>query len=160
MNSSSKTILAAFLLSSWLLAQPITVPALGPRFKQTRERVNVLFQYRDGSYPALDPEINLFRPLPDLAVRPAAPKEILPSAQSGDADESLLNQALVSFKKGGGGIVIASGHAHLTFNQKIYKEGDYISVGVGNKLLRILISRITTNSVTLNLNDTEAVWRF
>ena len=60
---------------AFLAAQPVTVPTLGPRYKQTRERAEVLFGHRGGDYPLPDPS---FAILQVPAVVPSAPTQ--PSA--------------------------------------------------------------------------------
>jgi hypothetical protein len=161
--TANKLASVLVLLSSTLLAQPVTVPALGPRFKQTRERIDSLFQQRDPnrSLPDQQPTTNLFRPLLDSEnSRPVPSTQATSTEPREDIDETVLNQALLILKKGGGGIVTVMGRTHLTYNQKIYKEGDYISVALGDRLRRILIRGISTNSVTLALHDSQVVWRF
>ena len=141
-------------------AQPIAVPALGPRFKQTHERAEALFGPRNGTHPLPDAQLNLFRASADIApprVTPAAgeaPRPVLP------ADQTILQEALAALKKGGGGLVAIGGRTHLTFNQKVYKDGDSLSIPVRGKAVEIHITRISSSSVILSLNESEVVWWF
>lgn len=153
------TVCILIIFAGTAPAQPITVPSLGPRFKQTRERVDTLFGPRDASRPPPDPQLNLFRAPSEAAIPRTAPRTRAPVNHAA-SDEFVLQEALAVLKKGGGGIVMLGDRTRLTFNQKIYRDGDYLVVQVRGSVIRLKIVLITSNSVTLALNESETVWRF
>ena len=137
--------------------QPVTVPALGPRYKQTRERAEILFGHRNGSYPLPDPRVSLFQ----------TPVEAIPSTQPGKtpvpepvgSDETRLAEALAALK-GGGGFLTTEAGTYLTVGTNRYREGDSLPVSVRSGTVELRIVRISGNSATVALNQTEAVLRF
>lgn len=142
-------------------AQPVTVPTLGPRFKQTRERTEILFGHRNGSFPLPDARAGLFQLPPDTT--PAAtPATKNPSTEKPVAsDETLLNEILaVLTKSKGGGLVLVANRTVLTYGQKVYREGDILPVLMRGEKVHVRITRISSNSVTLALRDNEVIWRF
>jgi hypothetical protein len=157
----SRALLCALLFFSAgrAAAEAIVVPALGPRFKQTRERTDALFGLRTGTLPPSDSQTNLFRASAELTP-PRQTTQIDVSRSNQPSDETILQEALAALKKGGGGLVALGGRYHLTFNQKVYKDGDVILVPVRGRSVEIRIIRVSVGSVTLALNDNEVVWWF
>jgi hypothetical protein len=150
----------SLLGAAGLSAQPVTVPALGPRYKQTRERVEILFGRRDGSYPLPDVRTPLFQTAADSpsAGNPAPKPDRDEPEQS---DEFRLAEAVAVLKNSGtGGLVSSGGRTIFTYGRKPYKEGDPLGVVLRGGTVVLRITRITTTSVTLTLNGKEAVWRF
>jgi hypothetical protein len=144
-----------------LAAQPVTVPALGPRYKQTRERAEILFGARNGSFPVPDARIGLFQPPTETSpsVTQAAKSPVIEKPVA--SDETLLNEILAMLTKSkGGGLVAVGNRTVLTFGQNVYREGDILAVPMREGPVRVRITRISGNSVTLALNDSEVVWRF
>lgn len=138
------------------LAQPVLVPTLGPRYKQTRDRVEEMFRYRNGKAPELDPKVNLFRisshntEAPDIPVQtkqePAAP------------DEVILKLAIATLKAG---TVIKDGRAYLVVDGvRRYEEGDFVTATVRGKPVRLLVKRVGQNTATLAYNSAETVAKF
>jgi hypothetical protein len=144
-----------------LAAQPVTVPTLGPRFKQTRERAEILFGHRNASVPLPDARAGLFQP-PAETTPPVAPTTKNPSPEKPIAsDATLLNEILaVLTKSKGGGLVLVANRTVLTYGQKVYRDGDILPVAMRGGTVQVRITRISSNSVTLSLNDHEVVWRF
>lgn len=144
-----------------LAAQPVTVPTLGPRYKQTRERAEILFGRRNGNLPLPDPAAALFQTAvettPTTTPTPKNPATEKPVA----SDESLLNEILALLTKTkGGGLVLVGNRTVLTYGQKVYREGDILPVPIRGENVHVRITRISGNAVTLSLNDNEVVWRF
>lgn len=144
-----------------LAAQPVTVPTLGPRYKQTRERAEILFGHRNGALPLPDARTGLFQ-TPVEMVQPVTPNPRNPLTEKPVAsDETLLNEILAVLTKGkGGGLVLVGNRTVLTYGQKVYREGDILPVPVKGENVHVRITRILGNAVTLSLNDNEVVWRF
>jgi hypothetical protein len=137
-------------------AQPIAVPALGPRYKQTRERIDALFQYRNGTYALPDTAQNPFRtgeiaqttPTPDTAKRDPVPP---------DSDDAILRKAIASIQLARmevGGVSI------LVANRKQYKAGDSISIRFRDHTVNILVKDISPIGVTLSYNTVESFQSF
>ncbi|MEO7414691.1 MAG: hypothetical protein ABIZ81_15180 [Opitutaceae bacterium] len=154
-----RTIICGTLLTvASAAAQPVTVPALGPRFKQTRERAEVMLGRRNGSYPAPDVNLSLFQ-TPVTATVTSANTE--PEPEPVGSDETLLAEAFATLTKGKGGILVTpDGRAHLTVGPKTYRQGENLPVVLRTGTIDLRIARITGNSVTLTLNESEVVWRF
>ena len=155
---------AALLGTGGVQVQPVTVPTLGPRYKQTRERADILFGRRDGSYPLPDPRFGVFQgpaePPPPVASTPKS----TPTQKPPGYDEALLEEVLAVLTKGnrgkGGIVVTPTGRTVLTVGQRVYREGDTLSVPVRGTNVEVRIARISGNSVTLALNENEVFWRF
>ncbi len=140
-------------------AEVITVPALGPRFKQTRERIADLFQNRNGTYPVPDPRQNPFRTGTDPVGESTPTATAVPAAAlSPDSDAAILRQGIATIKVGGW--LVNRGVPYVTINQRSYKEGDVILVRVQAKAVYLRVKGITQNTVTLTLNEAELTLRF
>jgi hypothetical protein len=153
---SPRLVCVSLLALGSLAAQPVTVPMLGPRFKQTRERAEVLFGRRNGAYPRPDAGVNLFQSPAETVRSPDTPE---PGPVG--SDEMLLSEAVAVLKRGGGGTVLApNGSMLLSVAGKSHGEGDSISVPLRTGTIDLRIIRISGKNVTLRLNQSEAVLRF
>jgi hypothetical protein len=140
------------------LAQPILVPTLGPRFKQTRDRVEEMFRYRNGKAPELDPKVNLFRISSHNTESPEVPVQT--TKQEPEApDEVILKLAIATLKAAT--IITGDGRAYLVVDgKKRYEEGDFITATVRGKPVRLLVKRVGQNTATLAYNSAETVAKF
>lgn len=138
-------------------AEAIKPPFLGPRFKQTRERTEALFKDQATSNAAGELPTSLFRfsPPPTASVEntPQNEKPIV-------SDETILNEVLATLKKGGGGQMTRDGRTVVTFNQKVYKAGDSISVALPAGPVQVQVVMIARKTVTLGLNESQIMWAF
>jgi hypothetical protein len=144
------------LATAWSAqAQPVSVPALGPRYKQTHERIEALFQYRNGTYALPDTKLNPFRsgelamtqPTPDLK-REQPPQ---------DSDDAVLRRAismlqLARMEFGGVSILVA--------NQKPFKAGETMPVRFRDRTVQIVVKDITPAGVTLVYGTAESFQSF
>jgi hypothetical protein len=136
--------------------QPITVPSFGPRFRQIRERAEVLFGRRDGAFPPPDARLNLFQnPEGTVIVQQGKVPELEPMG----SDETLLNEAVAALK-GKGGFAIQGNRTFFAVGGKNYGEGDSISVPLRAGPVLLRVTRISRSGVTLTLNQVEAEIRF
>lgn len=138
-------------------AQPVTVPSLGPRYKQTRERVEELFRYRNGNVPPPDPKLDLFRvvpysgsPPPELPTPTKVEEKSLP-------DEVLLKLAVATIKAG---TVTQGGRSYLIANKKRYEAGDFVVTVVRGKPVRLQLKYVAHNTATFAYGEAEMVASF
>lgn len=131
-------------------AQPITVPALGPRFKQTRERIDAIFKYRTGEDSVPDPKLNLFR----TATAPATAPEI-PDVRKNepvDSDEVILQQTVASLRRSN---MKRGDQLLLLINQKTYQEGSIVPTRYKDRPVLLEIKAVSENSVTFGYNQAQ-----
>ncbi|MEO6567680.1 MAG: hypothetical protein ABIO94_02870 [Opitutaceae bacterium] len=137
-------------------AQPVAVPAFGPRFKQIRERADVMLGRRNGSTPPLDTNINLFQ-TPNTPT--ASPADNTPEPEPVGSDDTLLAEALVVLK-GKVNTMVREGRSVVSVGPTSYREGESLPVQLRTGKINLRITRITANSVTLALNESVKVFRF
>ncbi|HEX2853799.1 MAG TPA: hypothetical protein VHO24_11215 [Opitutaceae bacterium] len=154
---SARCFLAWVVFGACVVAQaePVVVPMLGPRYKQTRERIEVLFRYRNGDLPPLDTSVNLFRIAPHSSAPPELPQTKV--EEPAPPDEMILKLAVATLKAG---TVTARGRSYLVINKKQYEEGDFIPTLVRGKTVRLLLKRVSQNTATLSYNGVEMVASF
>lgn len=131
---------------------PLTVPSFGPRFKEIHERIDALYQYRNGNYPPPDPSLNLFR----SATERAAPVEIAKEATPVEAPpdpEAVVRQAITTLR--GGIIKPFIGRAYFVANNKRYVEGDAFTARFRDKPVSIRVKKIEEKSVILSYENTD-----
>ena len=151
-----------------------TTPAdslLKTRFRRVRSDMDALYHFRTKP-AAFDAEWNPFR-VPAgvelsaegaVASAPNASKVTVPEIpptgpMAQDYAQNLLRSAVATMKIGG--VVILNGAIQLTVDGKLHKEGDVFPTRVQNakgqgRTLMIGIKRLTTESVTLVLEDPQA----
>ncbi len=159
MNAHPRSIaLLLVLVGVHANAQPVTVPALGPRYRQTRERIDALFQYRNGTYPLSDPSRDLFRfgdaPPPQISTE-ANKLDLTPS----DSDDAILRRAITGFNLGRIG---QGGVSYVTVNEKRYKEGESVPTRLRDrdKPVFLFVKYVTLTSVTFSYHTAEQVIQF
>jgi hypothetical protein len=140
------------------LSPPPTAPNFGPRFRQTRERADVLLGHRDGSYPVPDPRANLFQAPAEASL--ATQTANTPDPEPAGSDETLLADAVNALKASRGGFVSLNGIAYLSVGTQRYREGDSLSVPLRSGIIEIRVISIGSKSAILRLNDVEATLRF
>jgi len=151
-----------------------TAPAdslLRTRFRRVRGEMDALYHYRTKPAP-FDAQWNPFR-VPagvelsgetSVATSPGPSKVAVPDIppsgpMAADYAQNLLKSAVASMKIGG--VVILNGAIQLTVDGRLHKEGDVFSTRIQNsrgqgRTLVIGIKRLTTESVTLILEDPQA----
>lgn len=151
----AQRVVTFFVFGACLLAsaQPIVVPSLGPRYKQTRERVDELFRYRNGTLPVPDPQLNLFRVAAYNSVFPELPVQTRVD-EPAVSDEMILKLAVATLK---GGTLTVGGRSYLTINQKRHTEGDIIVIRVRDRPVSLLLKHLTPNSATFSYKSAEIV---
>lgn len=130
-------------------AGPVAVVSFGPRFKEIRERIDALYQYRTGKTPPPDQQVNLFRLPAEHVVTPVpnqTPVEPPPDS------EAILRQTLANLK---GGIVNFGGTAYFVTSRKNYQEGDVLALRYKDKQVAIVIRRVTATGVMFALDTAE-----
>jgi hypothetical protein len=150
-----------------------TTPAdslLKTRFRRVRSEMDALYHYRTKP-AAFDAEWNPFRvpagvelSAEGAVAAPNASKVTVPDIpptgpMAQDYAQNLLKSAVASMKIGG--VVILNGAIQLTVDGKLHKEGDVFPTRIQNakgqgRTLIIGIKRLTTESVTLVLEDPQA----
>jgi hypothetical protein len=157
MRNCRIVLLLSFGVCIFAQAEPVVVPSLGPRYKQTRERVEELFRYRNGKVPAPDPKTNLFRVAPYNTVLPDLPVQTTKSEEPSAPDEVILRLAVATLK---GGTLTIGGQSYLSVNKKRYQEGDRIVTKVHDKPVVLILKRLAQKTATLSLNEAEIVVQF
>jgi hypothetical protein len=143
---------------------------LKTRFRRVRSEMDTLYHYRTKP-TAFDTQWNPFR-VPagvelsgESSVAAAGPSkaalpEIPPTGpMAADYAQNLLKSAVANMKIGG--VVILNGAIQFTVDGRLHKEGDVFSTRIQNakgqgRTLVIGIKRLTTESVTLILEDPQA----
>lgn len=138
----------------------VTVP-LTPRFRQIRDRTNVLFHDRLETPPPPDPRYNPFRapgtvPIMVATVGNDGSPTMAPAAPSNDL--VTLQQVVATLKIGG--TITRQGRLFLTINSGLYKERDIISITVQDQPVHLRVRQITATSVMFSLNDAEYTLKF
>ena len=145
-------------------AKTPAAPALSPRFRLVRERIDDLYRHRDAAAPDNEQRFDPFRaagasgaPLPSVgASGPSA--NGAPAATTPTADLALLQQAVATLKVSG--IVEFGGRQHLAVNARPYKEGDIIQTQVQGQPLYLRVRQISRTSLTVTLNEAEMTLKF
>jgi hypothetical protein len=145
---------------------------LAPRFKQVRDRIEVLFQNRNDVPPPLEPRFNPFRS-PTAPAAPTLATAPLPTVGTANAEGAstspvppppantnlaTLQQAVATLKVSG--VFEITGKSHLVINARPYKEGDVVQTLVAGETIYLRVREISKRSVTLVLNDAEMTLRF
>ena len=132
-----------------------------PRFKQVRDRIDVLFQHRNEPPPPPDARSNPFRtpgatPLPAPSAGPKGGETAL--APDMATDLSLLQQSVATLRVSG--VFEIAGRSHLVINARPYKEGDVIQTQVLGEAVYLRVREISKRSVTLELNEAQMTLKF
>ena len=136
-------------------------PVIGSQlFQETNARIEDLFQHRNNPPKPPAPLDDPFR----VGDAPLASNLNLNSDSTptgpapGTTDESLLRQAAGSLVFGG---LLQIGDVQvLVINKGSYKEGGILSVRLQGTLVYLRLISITSNSVTLGLNEARLTLRF
>jgi hypothetical protein len=156
LHSIFPVLLLLACTSRRVAAEPAQLdPSSNPRFIQSRTRIDALFHYRNAPLPPLDPHQNPFRVANDTGAAPTAggPSAAVTPGVAPDSDEGMLHMGASTLKIGG--LVVKEGSAQVGINGGLYKEGDVIPARVRGTLVYFRIRHITTDSVTISLNDAE-----
>jgi hypothetical protein len=157
MNRRSLSQLALpLLLGAAAGPLPAATPApAAPFYQETNDRIEDLFRYRTNPPKPPGPQDNPFR-IGDASLagghQPAGP------ASSATSDEDRLRDAA-----GGlvfGGLLEAGGVQVLVINKASYREGGILTVRQSGGLLYLRLVSITSNSVTLGLNEARLTLHF
>jgi hypothetical protein len=144
---------------------PASQPPLSPRFKQVRQKIDVLFKNRGETPPAPDPRQNPFRPAGAVAVADAgraagASGEVnLPAVPEPPSSDLTKLQGSVATLKIGGRLQ-TGGQLYLMINGKPYKENEVITTQVQGEPVYLRIRQISSREVTLGLNEAEMTLKF
>ena len=164
-----KNLSLALLLLSVLAGPALTAaaPVAAPQWKLTRARIEALFRLRNAPLPAPDPGSNPFRLASDPAAATAAAdaegtapgsESAAPDSTPLSPDEALLKQAVATLKLNG---AVQIGDRMLAIiNQATYKEGDILGVRLTGKPVDLDVRHISSNSVTIGLNQAELTLQF
>ena len=146
-------------------AEKAPAPPLSPRFKQVRERIDVLFQNRNETPPPPNPRLNPFRP-PGLPVSNPDPAQLSPDLGLSltpapvipASDLARLQEGVATLKVSG--TFEKDGRLYLVINAKPYKNNDVIQTQVQGEPVYMRVREISRRSVTVALNDAEMTLRF
>jgi hypothetical protein len=152
------------LLGWFAPALPAATPVIGAQlFQDTNVRIDDLFQYRDNPPKRPGPLDNPFRtsgvtaPEPPAAVDPNDKS----AAQTGPRetpDEYLLRMAYGSLSFGG--LLQVGDRPMVVINKATYKEGGLLIVKVNGAPVYLRIIALTTDSITLALNEARITLHF
>ena len=150
-------------------AKASVVLPLGPRFKQTRARIEDLYRHRNAPPEPLTAKSNPFRP-PGIAAATVAPvrsapsgpvepgTEPVPAAADPQTAQMLLQQGTAALKISG--FFEIAGVTHLVINRRPYKEGDVVPTQVNGEAVYLRVRSIVDRSVTLTLDGVETTLKF
>jgi hypothetical protein len=156
-------ILSSLILVSVHAAESVPAAAFTARAKQTRERIDILFRHHnDAPTTPPGPNQNPFRtaadvPAPAISSSADQPGESVQSSFP-TSDDVLLKQAVATLKIGG--TVVIGGQINVSINQETYREGGSIIARIQGTPVYLHVRRITSNSVTFALNDSELTQPF
>jgi hypothetical protein len=121
--------------------------------KRTKERIESLLGPKRDTTPVPAGIPNPFRPPgnpePAHPVGPLVPVEV--------TDTEMLARLAATLKING--LVELGGTQQVIINQLSYKEGDLVAVRAGEEATYLRVVRITSNSLTLELNKAEQTIR-
>jgi hypothetical protein len=165
MNKLRFTVFALFLAVLPAQVRPadgVPAAAIAARVKQTKARIEVMFRHRNDAPAAVEPNQNPFRTPSDASsassIAPGGqPTDTQPPAEP-TSDDVLLKRAVATLKISG--TVVIGDQVNVTINQETYREGGNITVRVLGAPVYLHIRRITPNSVTFALNDSELIQPF
>jgi hypothetical protein len=132
---------------------------LKARFRKVRAEMDGLYHYRIKPIP-FDASGNPFRiptgiDFSDEKAPQVSSKSVVEAPPSNNAPpeygDGLLAHAIALTHLGG--VVTMNDTTQLTVNGELHKEGDVFAVKVQNRLVLILIKRLSTTFVTLALDD-------
>jgi hypothetical protein len=146
-------LLAAADLSSAPAENSVSPPAPNTRFALTRSHIDSLFRYRNKALPP--PDANPFRLIVET---PGVPTNSTAAAVMPDSDAVILRENVATLKIGG--YFVLDGKAVLTINRRPYREGDTVIAGTAGKRVYLRIRQITSNSMTVSLNQAETTVKF
>ena len=156
-----KGLFAAFLTAVVASSLAAATPVIGEQFFQdTNARIDDLFQYRKNPPKPPGPLDNPFR-VGDAPLASSLNLTGNSTPATGpviNSDEALLRQAAGSLIFGG---LIQLGEVQvLVINKANYKEGGILTVRLQGVLVYLRIVDITSNSVTLGLNEARLTLHF
>ena len=141
---------------------------LKARFHRVRAEMDVLYHYRLKPAP-FDGTGNPFRITGAMAIaEPVEPThgaaadassksaaaQIPQPNMAPEGGETLLKHAIEATRIGG--VVTMNNTTQLTVDGQLHKEGEVFTARVHGRLVLIRIKQLTTNSVTLSLDDPDA----
>lgn len=160
MKTCSRWFLFLLLTGAAALPVPAATPVIGSQlFQETNARIEDLFQHRNNPPKPPGPLDDPFR----IGDAPLASNLNLTGDSTGPgspgtSDETLLRQAARSLTFGG---LLQIGDLQvLVINKASYKEGGILSVRLQGTLVYLRIVSITSNSVTLGLNEARLTLHF
>lgn len=158
---SGKRLLASLLAAVAASSLAAATPVIGEQFFQdTNARIDDLFQYRKNPPKPPGPLDNPFR-VGDAPLASSLNLTGNSTTSTGpvvNSDEALLRQAAGTLVFGG---LIQLGEVQvLVINKANYKEGGILSVRLQGTLVYLRIVSITSNSVTLGLNEARLTLHF
>lgn len=156
-------LLPSLILASVHAAELMPAAGFTARAKQTRERIDTLFRHRNDAPAPTGPDQNPFRTATDIPVAATTSSSAGQPADSAQpsfptSDDVLLKQAVATLKISG--TVVIGGQINVSINQETYKEGGSIIARVQGTSVYLHVRRITSNSVTFALNDSEVIQAF
>ncbi|MCX6950007.1 MAG: hypothetical protein NTX39_10140 [Opitutae bacterium] len=139
-----------------------TLKPAADRYALTQSHISLLLAQR--LQPTPEPR-DLFNPFeennPTELIAPAnaesapvAPATIVPPAPDAGEAEILAHHA-ANLKISG--VALINNRLHLAINQILYKTGDMVPVGTKEEPLSLQILNITSDELTLGLNQTEQI---
>jgi hypothetical protein len=98
---------------------------------------------------------------PPAAVAPEPPA-LAPAPPGEEADASNPTELLARFasRLRITGVIRLKDQVHIIINDSPWKEGDYLIVNQGARILRLQVARIQPGQLTLRLEEAELVLRF
>ena len=160
-------LLLLFVVTGWYLtasvllaADPVdsvsTLKKVSERYALTQSRINLLLAQR--LRPPLAPN-HLANPFEEtnstVPISPADAGAATTLATSAAYEAEMLARYAANLKISGG--VLINDQPHLAINQILYKAGDMIPVGTKDQPLSLQILHITSDELTLGLNQAEQI---
>jgi hypothetical protein len=161
-SSSTRWLFYPLLAGAAAVSLPAAAPAIGAQFfQETNNRIEDLFRHRNAPPKPPGPRESPFRigeaPLASsldlIGGRPgASPAELATS------DETLLRQAAGGLTFGG--LLQIGDRQVLVINKASYKVGGILTVRLQGTPVYLRIVSITSNTVTLGLNEARLTLHF